>query len=143
MTNSNYKKILVPIDASYKSNNALNEATAIAKQYGARIVALYVLPFSPLSYRNVRIAQETMYKDAKESFTKIKDTALKNNVTLETKILKGHPGSLIVNFANQKKNKIDLIVIGSRDLGGFKEVFLGSVSNFVMHKSKVSTLIVK
>jgi nucleotide-binding universal stress UspA family protein len=36
-----------------------------------------------------------------------------------------------------------LIGIGSRDLGGFKEMFLGSVSNFVVYKSKVSTMIVK
>jgi len=140
---ANYKKILVPLDSSKRTNYVLEEAINIAKQYDASIVALYILPFSPLSYRDNIIAQEKMYAEAKENLAKVKETAKKNGVALQTKILKGHPGKLISNFANQKKNGIDLIVIGSRDLGGFKEMFLGSVSNFVVHKSKVSTVVVK
>ena len=81
--------------------------------------------------------------EAKENLATATITAKKNSVALQTKILKGHPGKLISYFANQKKNGIDLIVIGSRDLGGIKEMFLGSVSNFVVHKSKVSTMVVK
>jgi len=140
---ANYKKILVPLDSSKRTNYVLTEAINIAKRNNASIVALYVLPFSPLSYRDNIIAQGKMYAEAKENLAKVKETAKKNDVALQTKILKGHPGKLISNFANQKKNGIDLIVIGSRDLGGFKEMFLGSVSNFVVHKSKVSTVVVK
>ena len=140
---ANYKKILVPLDSSKRTDYVLTEAINIAKRNNASIVALYVLPFSPLSYRDNIIAQEEMYKEAKENLAKVNETAKKNSVALQTKILKGHPGKLISNFANQKKNGIDLIVIGSRDLGGFKEMFLGSVSNFVVHKSKVSTVVVK
>lgn len=140
---ANYKKILVPLDGSKRSNYVLTEAINIAKRNDASIVALYVLPFSPLSYRDARIAQEVMYEDAKENLAKLKESIKKKGVTFQTKILKGHPGKLITNFANQKKNGVDLVVIGSRDLGGFKEMFLGSVSNYVVHKSKVSTLVVK
>jgi len=140
---ANYKKILVPLDSSKKTNYVLEEAINIAKQYDASIVALYILPFSPVSYRDNPIAQEKMFAEAKANLAKVNETAKKDGVVLQTKILKGHPGKLISNFANQKKNGIDLIVIGSRDLGGFKEMFLGSVSNFVVHKSKVSTMVVK
>ena len=138
----NYKKILVPLDSSKLSKHVFEEALGVAKRNDASIIALYVLPFSPLSYRNVRVAQEEMYKEAKENLEKLKKLN-KNGLSLQTKILKGHPGKLITNFANQKKNKIDLIVIGSRDLKGLKEMFLGSVSNYVVHNSKVSTLVVK
>ena len=140
---ANYKKILVPLDSSKRTNYVLAEAINIAKQYDASIVALYILPFSPVSYRDNPIAQEKMTAEAKENLAKVNETAKKSGVALQTKILKGHPGKLISNFANQKKNGIDLIVIGSRDLGGFREMFLGSVSNFVVHKSKVSTMVVK
>jgi len=140
---ANYKKILVPLDSSKKTNYVLEEAINIAKQYDASIVALYILPFSPVSYRDNPIAQEKMFAEAKANLAKVNETAKKDGVVLQTKILKGHPGKLISNFANQKKNGIDLIVIGSRDLGGFREMFLGSVSNFVVHKSKVSTMVVK
>jgi nucleotide-binding universal stress UspA family protein len=33
--------------------------------------------------------------------------------------------------------------MGARGLGAIKEAFLGSVSNYVLHKSKVPVLIVK
>ena len=140
---SNYKKILVPIDASEKSDKLLKGAIDIAKRNGATLVGLYVLPFSPLSFREIRVAQEKMYTEGKKVLEKAKTAAKKSDVSMQTKILKGHPGKLITNFANQRKNKIDLIVIASRDLGGLKEAILGSVSNYVVHNSKVPTLVVK
>ncbi len=36
-----------------------------------------------------------------------------------------------------------MIIIGSRGLGKFKEMVLGSVSNKVLHHSKASVLIVR
>jgi nucleotide-binding universal stress UspA family protein len=140
---NNYKKILVPIDTSEKNVKLLKDSIDIAKRNGASLVGLYVLPFSPLSFREIRVAQEKMYEEGKSVLEKAKATAKKNGVSMQTKILKGHPGKLITNYANQRKNKIDLIVIGSRDLGGLKEVLLGSVSNYVVHNSKISTLVVK
>jgi len=53
----------------------------------------------------------------------------------------GGYGNRIVYIA-EKKN-FDLIVIGSRGRGAAKEIFLGSVSNYVLHKSKKPVLIVK
>ena len=43
----------------------------------------------------------------------------------------------------QLEEDFDLIVIGSRGMGAIKEFFLGSTSNYVMHKSKKPVLIVK
>jgi nucleotide-binding universal stress UspA family protein len=53
----------------------------------------------------------------------------------------GHTGSEIINFA--QKGKYDIIVIGARGISGVKETFLGSTSNYVLHKSKIPILIVK
>ena len=49
----------------------------------------------------------------------------------------------IAKFANNKKNGIDLVVIGARGRSSAKELFLGSVSNYVLHKSKKPVLVVK
>jgi len=35
------------------------------------------------------------------------------------------------------------VIVGSRGLGGMSEAILGSVANSIVHKSKVSVLVVK
>ena len=53
----------------------------------------------------------------------------------------GHTGEEILKAAD--KGKFDLIVIGARGLSGAKSAFLGSVSNHVMHQSKIPVMVVK
>ena len=52
-------------------------------------------------------------------------------------------GNNIVKFAHNKKNKIDIIVIGSRGRGTAKEMFFGSVSHHILHVSNLPVLVVK
>ena len=56
-------------------------------------------------------------------------------------LVEGRPADKIVETA--KEGMFDLIVIGSRGLGGIKEFFLGSVSNRVADKAPCPVLIVK
>ena len=52
----------------------------------------------------------------------------------------GNPGETICNLA--KTWSADPILVGSRGLSGIKEMFLGSVSNYVTHHAPCSVLIV-
>ena len=61
----------------------------------------------------------------------------------DQKIVYGNPGYEIAKFANTSRNKIDMVVIGSRGRSSAKELFFGSTSQFVLHKSKPSVLIIK
>jgi nucleotide-binding universal stress UspA family protein len=53
----------------------------------------------------------------------------------------GDPAYMIVKFA--KSLNYDIIVIGARGQSGIKDIFLGSVSNYVLHKSSAPVVIVK
>jgi len=53
----------------------------------------------------------------------------------------GHPVDMIVNVAGREK--ADLIVMGSRGLGGLESFLLGSVSDRVLHHAHCPVLIVK
>jgi nucleotide-binding universal stress UspA family protein len=53
----------------------------------------------------------------------------------------GDDAPRIVKFAHDRD--FDLIVIGSRGMSSIKETFLGSISNYVVHKSKIPVLVVK
>ena len=66
---------------------------------------------------------------------------LKPKVKVSKKMLKGRAADKIVETAND--GGFDLIVIGSRGLGGIKEFFLGSVSDRVADEAKCPVLIVK
>ena len=81
--------------------------------------------------------------EVKKFLDSAKIRAAKKGIQLTGKALTGDPGYDIARFANNKKNRIDLVVIGARGRGSAKEIFLGSVSNYVLHKSKKPVLIVK
>ncbi|TLY05338.1 MAG: universal stress protein, partial [Thaumarchaeota archaeon] len=70
-----------------------------------------------------------------------KQIADKSGVKLETVIAEGDAASSIAGYAH--KEDFDLIIIGGRGLGRFKEMVLGSVSNKVLHHAKCSVLMVK
>ena len=67
-----------------------------------------------------------------------------NKIEFEGIVIGGHTSGIdLTTFANNPANKIDQIVIGSRGRGSIKEMFLGSVSNYVIHSSKIPVLVVK
>ncbi|MEK6834625.1 MAG: universal stress protein [Thermoproteota archaeon] len=136
------RKILVPMDGSKNSFRGLDYAVHLARQCGATVTGINIIPFYPKSLLLTPISYEKeLIKQGKELMSKAKVRCAQNGIVFSEKITDGHEAEEIVGFAAEKK--FDLIVIGARGLGSVKEVFLGSVSNGVLHKSKIPVLIVK
>ena len=136
------KKILIPMDGSKNSLRGLDTAIYIARQCHATLTGLYVMPIYPKSLLLKPIPYEAeLAKIARAFLEKAKTRSAQNGIVFNEKIVKGHVSEVILDFAKEKK--IDLIVMGARGLGSVKEAFLGSVSNAVVHKSKIRVLIVK
>ncbi|HLA22851.1 MAG TPA: universal stress protein, partial [Nitrosopumilaceae archaeon] len=85
--------------------------------------------------------ERELTRAAKEFMAKAKKRSAQNGIVFNEKITDGHVVDEILDFAREKK--FDLIVMGARGLGSVKEIFLGSTSNGVVHKSKIPILIVK
>ena len=138
-------KILVPVDGSDNSLRALDYAIFLAKSTGAGVTAMHVIESPPTIYiESQKLLDDIMAKYRTESgkiLDKCKQNAEKSGVKIETVIAEGDAASNITGYT--EKEAFDLIVIGSRGLGKFKEMVLGSVSNKVLHHSKASVLIVK
>jgi len=138
------KKILVPLDGSANSIRGLDMAIHIARESHGTITALSVksvpgiYAIHPLGFLDF-----SSMKEVKKTLESAKIRAAKRGIQLTGKALAGDPGFDIARFANNKKNGIDLVVIGARGRGSAKEIFLGSVSNYVLHKVKKPVLIVK
>lgn len=137
-----FQKILVPLDGSANANRGLDRAIEIARESGAEITGFYVfhLPLTAGIKYTKKMKDEAQDKAVK-AIGPAMQRVQKTGATFKYKTGGGHTGSEIVKFA--EKGKFDMIVIGARGLGGAKETFLGSTSNYVMHKTKIPVLVVK
>ncbi len=136
------KKILVPLDGSKNSLRGLDEAIYIARQSQAMLFGLHVIPVYPRNFTDAIIPYQLFQeKEAKKFITLAKTKCAKQGVLFKGKIVYGSPVVEISHLAKNKK--FDMIVIGSRGMGGIKEMFLGSVAKSLVHSSKVPVLVVK
>ena len=138
------KKIHVPLDGSANSIRGLDMAIHIARESQGTITALSVKSVPGIyAIHPMGFLDFSSMKDVKKILESAKTRAAKKGIQLTGKALTGDPGFDIARFANNKKNRIDMVVIGARGRSSAKEMFLGSVSNYVLHKVKVPVLIVK
>ena len=142
MIRTKIKKILVPLDGSKYSFDALSKGIYLARQCGGTITGLYVVPFYPRNLGDlIGPIKARLYDDARKIMDKAQVICAQNGIVFKGKISYGDAKSEIPDFA--KNSKFDIIVIGSRGLTPVKELLMGSVSNAVVHKSNVPVLVVK
>lgn len=137
-----HKNILVALDGSKTSFRALDEAIYLARQNQGVITGVFVIPlFSVNVARPSTPLGKVFSEGGKKILTLAKEKCAKNGVLFYEKILCGNEGFKLVGFA--KNQKADVIVMGSRGQSNLREFILGSVSHYVVHKSKIPVLIVK
>lgn len=142
MIKTKIAKILVPLDGSKTSFTVLDTAIFLARQCGSIITGLHVVSIYPQHLGEfVTPLKVKLIRDAEKFMEQAKVKSAQNGIVFRHKIIYGDPRSDILDFI--KQNKFDLVVIGSRGMGGLKEAFLGSVSNTLVHKSHVPVLVVK
>jgi nucleotide-binding universal stress UspA family protein len=135
------KKILVPLDGSENSYRGLDAAIYQAQKNDSVITGINVVPKIPKLFKNNPPYTPEGQKEAANIMKESQERSLKNDVKFQERIISGNAGSDIVKFAED--NNFDLITIGARGIGSVKEAFLGSVSHYISHRSKVPVLIIK
>jgi len=72
---------------------------------------------------------------------KVREYGKQSGISVKTVILIGHPAESIIDYA--ANNDVDLILTGTRGLGGFDDLIIGSVAQKVIKYAKVPVWIVK
>ena len=145
------KHILVPVDGSQNSKRALETALKIAQTYESTLNIVSVVPFRRMAVESTLGvgASPSYYQYVEEDSKKTVDEAVifardKNGYpNVEGEIVRGSESIVkaIVEYADHVN--ADLIVIGTRGLGGFKKMLLGSVSNGVVTHANCQVLVVR
>jgi len=136
------KKILVPLDGSSNSFRGLDVAIHMARESHATITCLYVAGImKPRTNDPLTHIEKILFSHAQKIMKKAKLKAAKKGILFFDRVTYGDDSKRIVEVAD--KQNFDLIVIGSRGMGAAKEIFLGSTSNYVLHKSKKPVLVAK
>ena len=143
MIKKKISKILVPLDGSKNSIRGLETAITLARNCGATITGIYSIYAPPHSeFRGVGSVEKSLNVQVKKFMEEAKILAAKNGIVFNEKIARGEIGYNIIKLAHGKGN-FDMIVIGSRGRSSTKEMFFGSISNYVIHTSKIPVVVVK
>lgn len=156
-----FDKILVAVDSNDTCQPVFNKALSLAQLTAVNLMLVNVIspfdeqyPYPIYAYPNTavpalygEVLKEYIQQSEKIKQDKIKflsqlcQQAIDLGINAEFKILFGDPSRVICEIA-QAWNA-DLIIIGRRGRTGLSELFLGSVSNYVLHHAPCSVLTVQ
>ena len=158
--NQVFKKILVALDGSETSSKAAKVAIGLAEKLKSELVVLHAItpPTSyygstygtvagtsppPISQKEI----DSYYAFARRAALGIVgdtvDQAKERGLSVKAELPEGVSSVVetIINHAD--KEHADLIVVGTRGLGGFKKMLLGSVSSGLVSHANCPVLVVR
>ena len=151
-----YSKILAALDHSALRGDVFDQALALAKLHQGQLMLFHCIPLEqtvltpyPSIYSEEmanfsRVIHERLQQQTEETQQWLADygaRAEQQGIHAEWDWKIGEPSRHICDLAQTWE--ADLIVLGRRGLQGLAEIFLGSVSNYVVHHARCSVLLVQ
>ncbi|MBZ0132781.1 MAG: universal stress protein [Rhodocyclaceae bacterium] len=143
---SPYKRLLVPVDFSASSSNALDWALAVAGNAEINIAHVYEAPYeTTLRYASVEDKVVEGYRavarhQAHDAMSALLKDRRAVGTDFQRHILHGHPAAGIRDLADDLRP--DLIVMGKHGQSEIEELLLGSVTKHVLFESSCDMLVV-
>jgi nucleotide-binding universal stress UspA family protein len=136
-----FKTILFATDFSPASQVAFDVASALARDYKARMIALHVIEPARVGFSEYAsyVGPEEDKGDAMAKLRAIK--APSPMVTIEYRLLEGEPSTVIAETAAE--TDADLVVMGTHGRTGFSRFIMGSVAEEVLRKATCPVLTVR
>jgi nucleotide-binding universal stress UspA family protein len=140
------KRILVPVDFSDNSLQALDYATQLAKPFKAEILVFFVV--EPVYYAtpadmygpsaNLSMLLDEQRRIGREQLARLSKKLEKRGLKIRTAMQTGTPYQAIVDAA--KKLKADLIVMATHGRTGLSHLLMGSVTEKVVRSAACPVL---
>ena len=139
------KKILVPVDFSECSKKALAYAVPFAKQFGATIDVLYVIPpyyaLDPYGVTEYERVERQLRASGEQKLAALVLEEIPQTVPVEILVRTGRAAQEIVDAA--KELETDLIIIATHGRNGLKHMVIGSTAENVVRQAPCPVLTVR
>ncbi len=133
-------RIVVGVDGSEASIEALRQAQSLAVPLGAQVIATAYWEFPQVYGNYVAMGIDDFEGSAnqvlKQSLAKVFGPELPDNVI--SRVVRGHPRDSLIEASREA----DMIVLGRRGHGGFGGLLLGSVSSACVAHAHCPVLVV-
>jgi nucleotide-binding universal stress UspA family protein len=147
----NFKNILVPVDGSEFSMRALEYAAKIVKRFNSKLIVLHIVPSSIrydffMSKKDNKMNSpfnqvlQFAYMEAQKWFEDMRE---KIDVEFTTDVVIAEESIVKEIIEYSEREKIDLIVIGTRGRSGVKKLLLGSTASGVVTYAHCPVLVVR
>jgi universal stress protein A len=139
------KKILTTTDFSDASYEALDRAVELARHFGAELLLLYVVPPIPTLHAGHTFSigdyEDALRSNARERLSQVIDKRVPRELASLQIVGYGDPAREIVATAHEQN--VDLIVIATHGLTGWRHIVFGSVAESVVRHSEHPVLTIR
>jgi nucleotide-binding universal stress UspA family protein len=137
------KRIVVAVDGSEHAERALRMGIDLAAKFGAQMRVVSVVEPTYLPPEPYGLAEQ-VDKATREEAGRIVNTAVSSvteaGIVADGEVLDGSPADVVAKVADDFA--ADLVVVGSRGKGALGRLFLGSVSDRLVHFLRRPVLVV-
>lgn len=135
------RKILFPTDFSTAGQAALETATALARDRGAKLLIAHVEE-PPMAYGGGEFYYGIEQPDREELKRMLSEVLPTDEVVgYEHRLLVGSPATAILYLA--EKENVDMIVMPTHGRTGLSRLLMGSIAEEVVRKAKCPVLTIK
>jgi len=135
---------MVAVDGSEVSLRAAEHAAHIARQDGAELLALHVVPAPQFevqgeladNYANAR-------RNAKKWMREVEEIAARNGIGVKTEIVVGAYSVVDAILGYAETMKADLVVTGTRGTTPSRRIIMGSVASGLVEYSVCAVLVIR
>ena len=140
-----FNKILVPVDFSNFSKNAVQYALFLAEKFHSHVTLLHIILLyqEDISDEAHLMTLEEIVKEQEERKSMLMEKHIEDSkptgVTVDSKLLRGlNAADTILDFIEE--NDFDLVLLGTHGRTGFNKWLFGSVAEKVMRMSRIPVL---
>ncbi len=134
--------ILVPIDFSPTSYNALAYAVELAKVSKASLTLIHVFTIPVIAADEIlSLPVDAIESDCFSNLNNLKESISKHSIPeIECVCKSGFPSDEICSYAREKQ--VDMIVVGMENNAPYRDKFLGNTTTAIVSKSKCPVLLI-